>query len=55
MGLNVVRLLGVLLQAKARKLIPAIRPLVDQLIEEANFRVNPKLYESVMRAAGELN
>ena len=54
-GLNVVGLLGVFLQAKVRKLIPAIRPLVDQLIEEANFRVNPQLYESVMRAARELN
>lgn len=52
-GLNIVGLLGVLLQAKARKMILTVKPLVDQLIAEANFRVSQKLYESVLKAANE--
>lgn len=52
-GLNIVGLLGVFLQAKAKKIIPAVKPLVDQLISEADFRVSQKLYELVLKAANE--
>jgi uncharacterized protein len=36
-GLSVTGLLGVLLQAKRNGFIPAVKPLMDQLIEEADF------------------
>ena len=52
-GLNVVSLLGILLQAKAKKLIPCVKPLIGQLIEQANFRVNSKLYAKVLEVAKE--
>ena len=52
-GLNVTGLLGVLLQAKRSKLVPAIKPLVDQLIETADFRVSNQLYAAVLHTADE--
>ncbi|VXD16227.1 conserved hypothetical protein [Planktothrix serta PCC 8927] len=51
--LNVTGLLGVLLQAKKQGLIPAIKPLIDQLIAQANFRVSPQLYAIVLQTADE--
>lgn len=52
-GLNVTGLLGVLLQAKQNGLIPRVKPLMDQLIETANFRVSNPLYTAVLQAAAE--
>jgi uncharacterized protein len=52
-GLNVTGLLGVLLQAKQKGFIPAIQPLMIQLMEQADFRVSNQLYETVLRSAGE--
>ncbi|MBN3957449.1 DUF3368 domain-containing protein [Nostoc sp. NMS8] len=52
-GLNVTGLLGVLLQAKKQGLIPAIKPLIDQLITTADFRVSQKLYAIVLQSADE--
>lgn len=52
-GLNVVGLLGVLLQAKGQNLIPAVKPVIDELIAKANFRVSSQLYEMVVKTAEE--
>jgi uncharacterized protein len=52
-GLSVTGLLGVLLQAKRNSLILAVKPLIDQLIQEANFRVSSELYATVLQTAGE--
>jgi uncharacterized protein len=52
-GLNLTGLLGVFLQAKHNGLIPAVKPLIDQLIETADFRVSQQLYERVLQAASE--
>jgi len=41
------------LVAKRRSLIPAICPIVDDLINEAGFRVSNQLYAEVLAAAGE--
>ncbi|MBW4455746.1 MAG: DUF3368 domain-containing protein [Nostoc indistinguendum CM1-VF10] len=46
-------MLGVLLQAKKQGLIPAIKPLIDQLIATADFRVSQKLYAIVLQSADE--
>lgn len=53
-GINITGLLGVLIQAKKQGLIPAIKPLIDQLITQANFRVNPQLYTVVLQASNEI-
>jgi hypothetical protein len=53
-GINVIGLLGVLLQAKKQGLIPVIKPLIDQLITQADFRVSPQLYTVVLQASNEV-
>lgn len=52
-GLNVTGLLGVLLQAKRRDLISLVKPVLDELIEKADFRLNNQLYLSALESAGE--
>lgn len=54
-GLKVVGVLGILIEAKARGLLPAVGPVLDALLTVANFRVGPTLYLylHVLRAAEE--
>ncbi len=52
-GLNVTGLLGVLIQAKRNGLIESVKPLINELITQANFRVSNKLYALVLETAGE--
>lgn len=52
-GLKIIGTLGVLLQAKQKGFIPAVKPLVDDLIEKAEFRVHAVLYQQVLIIAGE--
>ncbi|NES21084.1 MAG: DUF3368 domain-containing protein [Symploca sp. SIO3E6] len=52
-GLQVTGLLGVLVQAKGNNLIQSVKPLVDQLIEQADFRVSDQLYKTILEIAGE--
>lgn len=54
-GLNMLGLLGVLLQAKQNILISSVKILMDQLIETADFRVSQQLYSMVLKAAGEVD
>ncbi|MCW9682368.1 DUF3368 domain-containing protein [Dolichospermum planctonicum UHCC 0167] len=53
-GINVTGLLGVLLQAKKQGLIPAIKPLMDQLITQADFRISSQLYTIVLQSSNEV-
>ncbi|MEO0374261.1 MAG: DUF3368 domain-containing protein [Cyanobacteria bacterium P01_A01_bin.17] len=53
LGLSITGLLGILLVAKRRGLVGAIRPIVDALINEAGFRVSSRLYAEVLAMAGE--
>ena len=53
-GLNVTGLLGVLLQAKRKGLISLVKPLVDELVEKADFRLSEQLYLSILQAANEI-
>lgn len=53
LGLSITGVLGVLLIAKRRGLIPAVQPVMDALIAEAGFRVSQQLYKDVLNAAGE--
>ncbi|XWK88586.1 MAG: DUF3368 domain-containing protein [Phormidium sp.] len=52
-GLQVTGLLGVLVQAKRNNLIQRIKPVLDQLIEQADFRVSSQLYSTILQIAGE--
>lgn len=53
LGLGVTGTLGVLLVAKRRGVISAVRPVMDDLDNKAGFRVHPELRERVLREAGE--
>ena len=53
LGLPTIGLLGILLQARERSLIPALAPLLDRLQAGARFWIAPSLRTSVLRAAGE--
>ncbi len=52
-GIPHTGVLGVLLSAKSKGLLSAIRPILDNLRMEANFRISQKLYDFVLIQAGE--
>lgn len=52
LGMRVMETLGVLLRAKAQQLIPAVAPLLDQLLV-TGFYVDEELAERVRRTAEE--
>jgi predicted nucleic acid-binding protein len=52
--INVTGLLGILLEAKSKGLILAIKPAMDQLTQQANFRISRRLYLDALDAANEL-
>lgn len=52
-GLQVTGLLGVLIQGKQNGLIKSVKPLVDQLIKQADFRVSDQLYMTILDITGE--
>lgn len=52
-GLSIIGILGILIIAKQRNLIPTIRPVMDALIDRAGFRVSPQLYQQVLNRSNE--
>ena len=53
LGLQTMGLLGILIDARQRSLIPAVAPLLDRLQAEARFWISPSLRKAVLLAAGE--
>ena len=53
LGIRITWLLGVLMEAKQRSLIPAVRPLMDNLIATSQFRVSQALYNQILAMVGE--
>ncbi len=51
--LGVAGLLDVLQEAKRRQLITSVKPVLDELIARARFRLSPKLYQRTLFIAGE--
>ncbi|MFQ3679296.1 MAG: DUF3368 domain-containing protein [Pseudanabaenaceae cyanobacterium] len=52
-GLKITGLLGILVEAKQKKLLVAVKPLLDALIATATFRVSAALYEQILRMVDE--
>lgn len=52
-NLKVTGLLGILLQAKKQQAIANVKPLMDTLIQQANFRIRDELYQTILKLAGE--
>jgi predicted nucleic acid-binding protein len=53
LGIRITGLLGVLVEAKQRSFIPAVRPLMDDLISTSQFRVSQALYNQILAMVGE--
>ena len=53
LGLRVTGVLGILLVAKRLKLITVVKPVMDNLIAQAGFRISSQLYTDVLSAADE--
>lgn len=53
LGLRITGLLGVLVEAKQKKLISALKPLLDNLRETAQFRVTDALYVKILQMVEE--
>jgi predicted nucleic acid-binding protein len=53
LGLSIIGILGILLVAKKRSLIPQVQPVMDALINQAGFHVSPQLYQRVLDLAQE--
>ncbi|MEM7796689.1 MAG: DUF3368 domain-containing protein [Cyanobacteria bacterium P01_C01_bin.118] len=52
-GLSIIGILGILLVAKQRSLISQVQPIMDALINQAGFRVSPRLYQRILVLAQE--
>ncbi len=52
-GLKIIGLLGTLIEAKKRNLIEAVKPLMEDLVDKAGFKIHPILYQRVLKISGE--
>src|SRR5689334_23121146 len=52
-GLSIIGLIGVLLLAKSRAIVPTIKELIDDLRTKAGFYLADELVEKALAAAGE--
>ncbi len=54
LGIPYTGVLGVLVEAKHKGLVPAIKPLMDALRDLADFRISEALYQRVLQDEGEI-
>jgi uncharacterized protein len=52
-GIKIRGILGILVNAKSQGLIPAVKPILDRLIQQAGFRVSRTLYDRTLQETGE--
>ena len=53
LGLKVLGVIGILLDAKARRYIDRIQPELDALRQKAGFYLSQEVYDSALKLAGE--
>jgi predicted nucleic acid-binding protein len=54
LGLRCMGLIGVLVEAKRKGLIPTVKPSLDSLRDMAGFHINDSLYRRVLQDEGEV-
>jgi uncharacterized protein len=54
LGLRIIGLLGILVEAKRRNLIAAVKPLIDAMIATSEFRVSLALYNKILDMVDEI-
>ena len=52
-GLKFIGLMGMLIEAKRKGHVPAVKPILDELLATAGFWVDNRLYARVLQEAGE--
>jgi predicted nucleic acid-binding protein len=52
-GLRITGVLGILLVAKRQGAITIVKPVMDDLVTQADFRLSSQLYAEVLKAASE--
>ena len=52
-GLRIIGILGILINAKRKKIIPQVKPYMLELIDEAGFHLSKKLYREILKRVGE--
>lgn len=52
-GLKCIGLLGILIEAKRTGVLPAVKPVLDDLRSKAGFWVSPALYDQVLQTVDE--
>ncbi len=53
LGLRITGVLGILVEAKHRNLVVAVKPLIDALIVTSQFRVSSNLYAQILAIVDE--
>lgn len=53
LGISVIGVLGILIAAKQRNLIDAVKPLLHQLTEQTGFWLDSKLYREILQIVSE--
>ena len=54
LGIRITGLLGMLVEAKRKNLIVAVKPLMDALIATSDFRISLALYNQILEIADEV-
>ncbi|PZU97490.1 MAG: DUF3368 domain-containing protein [Leptolyngbya sp.] len=54
LGLSVIGIVGIILIAKQRALIPSVRRVMDTLVELAGFRISHQLYQKILKFVNEI-
>ncbi len=54
LGLSAIGIVGVVIVAKQRELIPSVRRVMDTLVELAGFRISHQLYQKILKFVGEI-
>ncbi len=52
-GVKISGLIGLLIKAKEQLLVNEIKPILDKLVYEIGFRINPKLYSYILEIVDE--
>lgn len=52
-GLKIRGIVGILVNAKTKGLVPAVQPILNRLVEQAGFRISQSLYDLTLQEAGE--
>jgi predicted nucleic acid-binding protein len=53
LGVRSIGILGILIDAKQNGYVPAVKPIMDRLIQDAGFWIRREVYERVLSSANE--